>query len=256
MARLDALRAIMARYGDGNKPVWATEMGWTVEGQPGSEWQTVSEQQQAEYLVRAFELAPERWPWLEMLAVWKLQTGAESEWEGFNLLDAAREPRAAYRALQELFGKTPAAAARAPAPRQDRYQVLARDEVVHLGDADFNPPWRPLYGAVNPSTAWSGTVYVRAPGDDAWTLTLRMMQSNMPGNHVWVNGVRLDPAFPPEDFSDAWVTLSWPVPSGALREGANEVRVTLGTGLLLTRARPLNQDDLQVKDIVLRRTGR
>jgi len=32
MARIEDLRDLMVAHGAGSKPVWATEMGWDVEG--------------------------------------------------------------------------------------------------------------------------------------------------------------------------------------------------------------------------------
>jgi hypothetical protein len=46
---VNAVHDVMARYGDGNKPVWATEIGWFVGTQAGE----LSEAEQAKYLSRA-----------------------------------------------------------------------------------------------------------------------------------------------------------------------------------------------------------
>jgi hypothetical protein len=134
-----------------------------------------------------------------------------------------------------------------------RYPVLAPDTVVHLGDSEFGPPWMPLYGDRNPSTTWDGTVWLGNPGSGEWFLTLRLMQSNVWGNHVWVNGVQLEPAFPPEDFTGAWVSWTAEVPAGLLRPGPNRVRVTISRTLPLVQVNRFAWDDLQIKDIVLSR---
>jgi len=57
--RVENMRAIMEKYGDGAKQVWLTEFGWTTKNAaPGYEYGAlVSEQQQADYLVRAFQIA-------------------------------------------------------------------------------------------------------------------------------------------------------------------------------------------------------
>jgi GH35 family endo-1,4-beta-xylanase len=263
MARMEDLRDIMVRYGDGRKPVWATEMGWTVRGEGPTAWQTVTEQQQADYLFQAFDLAPKRWPWLDMLAVWNLGDGRDSEWDGYNLLDASGKPRPAYTALQQQFLARPsnrlADKARtlnqrsASGAEMGRYQVLARDSIIHLGDGEFTTPWVPLYGARNPSSVWEGTVYVDDPGDRPWTLTMRLMQSNAASNFVWINGQRLAPPFHPEDYSNSWVTHSWSVRAEILTAGPNRVRVTIDGGVPESQPTPINWDDLQFKDIVLRR---
>jgi hypothetical protein len=260
-ARLEDLRAIMLEYGDGDKPVWATELGWTVEAQGEDAWQAVSPEQQADYLVGALRRARREWPWLQLVAIWNLDGAGQSEWSGYSLLDASGQPRPAYAALQALDKGWDA-----PQPQdapgairefweerwgRPRYQVLAPDMIIHLGDSEFQEPWMPLSGARNPSTAWQGTVYVPHPGSRPWRLTLRLMQSNVWGNYVWVNGQRLDPAFPPEDFSGSWVSYTWEVPAGRLRPGPNQVAVTIGRSLPLLQNAGSAWDDLQIRDGVL-----
>jgi hypothetical protein len=261
MARVADLHDIMVRHGDGAKPVWATEMGWTVSAQGPSAWQTVTEQSQAGYVTAAFAQAGRAWPWMGMLAVWNLGDGPDTQWDGYNLLNAAREPRPAYYALQQLFrpslltrlaDQIAALTSRAGSGQgEERYQVLAADSIVHLGHRGYGAPWVPLYGAHSPSTEWQGTVYVGEPGTGPWNLTLRLMQSNAWGNFVWVNGQRLDPAVPTEDYSNSWVVYTWQVPAGVLQPGPNQVRVTIGQAHPLLQDVPINWDDLQFKDIVL-----
>lgn len=262
LARLEDLRVIMVRYGDGNKPVWATELGWTVEAQGEAAWQAVTMQQQADYLVGALQRAQREWPWLKMATVWNLGGERHPDWRGYSLLDASGEPRPAYRALRELDKGWDW-----PTPREmlttarqifterwghPYYPVLAEDVIIHLGDdSDFSEPWKPLHGARNPSTAWQGTVYLRHPGSGSWWLTLRLMQSNVWGNYVWINGKRLEPAFPVEDFSGSWVSYTWRVPADLLRSGANQVAVTIGRTVPLLQDTRFAWDDLQVKDMVL-----
>jgi polysaccharide biosynthesis protein PslG len=178
MARLADLRAIMVRHGDAAKPVWATEMGWTVDGIGTAAWQTVTPEQQAAYLNRALRDAPRAWPWLTLVAVWNLDGAGDPNWAGYSLLDPAGIPRPAYQALAvALHGTrllTPrgllesvrrALAALAanwparPAPTR-RFRVLAPDAVIHLGDSQYSEPWMPLYANRNPSTTWQGTFYL------------------------------------------------------------------------------------------------
>ncbi len=263
LARLEDLRAIMITHGDAEKPVWATELGWTVEARGEAAWQAVSPQQQADYLVGALQRARREWPWLELVTVWNLggERRPDNEMAGYSLLDEAGQPRPAYHALRQLdkgldmpSPREAMAAVRQMAVERwgrPRYQVLAEDAVIHLGDSDLPLPWMPLYRVRNPSTEWRGTVYVPQPGSGPWLLTLRLMQSNVWVNHVWVNGQRLEPAFPPEDFSGSWVSYSWEVPSDLLRPGANQVAVTVDRTVPLLQAAPFSWDDLQIKDVVL-----
>ena len=157
----------------------------------------------------------------------------EDSLPGFSALAALIEPRLAR----------PGAA--------DRYQVLAADDIVHLGHRSYSQPWVPLYGARNPSTAWQGTFYIRDPGLGPWQLTMRLMQNNSWGNAVWINGERLDPPFPPEDYSNSWVAFSCQVPAGLLKTGPNEIQITISEALPMLQDTIFTWDDLQFKDITL-----
>jgi hypothetical protein len=64
----EAQRAIMEKHGDFDTPIWGTEFSWLagVSGCNYGEhtiWQ-VTEAQQAEYLVTAYEYAHLNWPWM------------------------------------------------------------------------------------------------------------------------------------------------------------------------------------------------
>jgi hypothetical protein len=63
---VEDLREIMVRYGDADKQVAILEMGWTTDPHNSDyTWFAVTEEQKAEYLVRAFEYAREHWrPWI------------------------------------------------------------------------------------------------------------------------------------------------------------------------------------------------
>ncbi len=105
--RVEQLRAVMERHGD-RRPVWITEFGWTTNNPaPGYEYgQYVSEGQQAEYLVRAFEIARTRWPWVTGMFVWNLNfstiVGPEDEKGPWSVLNPDWSPRPAYRALSAM----------------------------------------------------------------------------------------------------------------------------------------------------------
>ncbi len=274
LARVEDLREIMLAHGLGHVPFWATEMGWTVDGRGAGAWQTVTEGQQADYLVAAFRRARCEWPWLELMAVWNLPStyGPEgqapadrlpAEFLGYSLIDATGRPRPAYDALRAMNRRprlsSPAALWSRAVEAIGRYAVrrivvLAPDTVIHLGDSDFGQPWMPLYAVRNPSIAWRGTFYVPAEalawGRD-WRLTVRLMQSNVWDNYVWINGRRLEPSVPAEDFSGSWVSVTWRVPAGWLSAGPNEIAVTIGRTLPVLQDLYFAWDDLQIKDIVL-----
>jgi GH35 family endo-1,4-beta-xylanase len=146
LARLLDLREIMEARGDGDKPIWVTELGWTTAGVGESSWLTVTPQQQADYLTGAWRRARE-WPWLQVFTVWNLSQGLPptDEMAGYSLLDESGEPKAAYDALQmELNRRWGHRLARwvdrtqvaLLDPTPSVVTILAADEAVHLGDSE------------------------------------------------------------------------------------------------------------------------
>ena len=111
--RMEQLHQVMVANGDGDTPIWGTEWGWLIrrpecESQwraEGRWWQVVSEQQQADYLVRAFHYAEAHWPWMGPLfvnydyAIAKPNCDALS-WYGIINADGTHRP--AYNALKTM----------------------------------------------------------------------------------------------------------------------------------------------------------
>jgi hypothetical protein len=103
-------REVMLRYGDGDKQVAVLEMGWTSDPlHPNYAWFAVTEEQKADYLVRAFRYAREHWsPWIGLMTVISLP---DPEWteDDEQFWWAIAEPcwpatcvRPAYEALREM----------------------------------------------------------------------------------------------------------------------------------------------------------
>lgn len=105
--RVEQLRDVMTEYGD-DRPVWITEFGWTTENQQaGYEYGAdVSEEQQAEYLVRAFEIGTTEWDWCTGMFVWNLNfsviTPEEDEKFPWSVINSDWSPRPAYDALVRM----------------------------------------------------------------------------------------------------------------------------------------------------------
>ncbi|MDI3340668.1 MAG: hypothetical protein QJR03_09065 [Sphaerobacter sp.] len=105
--RAEQLREVMAKRGD-DRPVWITEFGWTTANQaPGYEYgNDVSEQEQADYLVGAFQWAAEHWPWVRGMFVWNLNysliVDPSDEKYPWSVLNADWSPRPAYEALRAM----------------------------------------------------------------------------------------------------------------------------------------------------------
>jgi hypothetical protein len=118
--RAERMRALLEKSGV-YKQVWLTEFGWLRnpaedgvnchDSDPdftGFAWLRVSAEQQASYLVRAFQYADRNWPWAGPMFVWNLNWHQQSwlpqcshqRW--FSLLRLNGEPTAAYRRLQAM----------------------------------------------------------------------------------------------------------------------------------------------------------
>ncbi|HEY75588.1 MAG TPA: hypothetical protein G4O00_05320 [Thermoflexia bacterium] len=118
--RAEDIYQVMVAHGDGDKPVWATEFGWLldsdergVECDPeweawGFAWQQVSAQQQADYLVRAFQYADANWDWMGVMVVSNLDFNTTGWYatcdplNWFSILETDGSPRPAYTALQGM----------------------------------------------------------------------------------------------------------------------------------------------------------
>ncbi len=108
MTHVKAVHELMARHGDGAKPVWFTEFGWSVhDNSPEMPlWQRgVSAEMQAQYIVRAIALVRARYPYVERMYWYKERAvrGDEVREAGFALLKTDLSPRPAYWALKTLL---------------------------------------------------------------------------------------------------------------------------------------------------------
>ncbi len=270
-ARLEDFRDSMVAYGDAAKPVWVTEFGYTTNPPPDSSELRVTEAQQGDYIPRAFELARERWDWVQLFAVWNIAQGVPpgndgaAEQFGYNLLRADGSPKPAFDAVRTMQKEPPAAAmmralsnafAR-PAPARE-FLIQARDAVVHLGDSDYPLPWVPLYQNRTPSTDWQGEFYLRdvdlssARRGQAWTLTMELMQVNDFDARVLINDQLTRPAFlPVEDFTSVWASAQFEVPASALHVGHNTVTLRDGKAIPAFQEPGYTWDDFQVRNVIL-----
>ncbi len=113
----------MVEYGDGDKPVWATEFGWMIRPPPcclvhgdwyAHAWHTTSEGRQARYLIRAYRYAEDHWPWMQVMFLWNLDWSRyQPRIEGcgycasmgyYSILKPDGTPRLAYEWLVEGTG--------------------------------------------------------------------------------------------------------------------------------------------------------
>lgn len=105
---VEDLRAIMVEFGDAQKQVAVLEMGWTSDTRPGSPyaWHAVTEEEKADYLVRAFQYAAQHWrPWIGVMTVIYIASPTwtrDHEQYYWAITETDGTPRPAYRALQRL----------------------------------------------------------------------------------------------------------------------------------------------------------
>ncbi len=103
--RVEQLREIMVAHGDAHKKMWLTEFGWSTRNlAPGYEYGADNtEQEQAAFLVRAFEMG-RAYGWVDGMFVWNLNfqqlVPATDEKFPFGIVRPDGAPRPAYTALQ------------------------------------------------------------------------------------------------------------------------------------------------------------
>jgi hypothetical protein len=106
-SRPTLVHRLMLANGDGEVPVWATEMGWNVN--PPSfkvqQFGRVTPELQARYTVRAFERAKEQWPWLNVGFVWFWKRADDAnrnqDWYWFRLAEPDFTLEPVYYALRD-----------------------------------------------------------------------------------------------------------------------------------------------------------
>jgi hypothetical protein len=107
--QVEDYRNLMVQMGDGNKQIWETEIGYDANpmAPAGYNGWTVSDQQQATYLVQLFQYARANYPWMGAIFVWNLNFAciglpqSDEKW-GFSVMTGAYSPRPAYSALQAM----------------------------------------------------------------------------------------------------------------------------------------------------------
>jgi hypothetical protein len=82
LTHVAAVHELMVANGDGAKPIWFTELGWSSHANGGGEanWDRgVTLQQQADYTVRAIELARSRFPYVENMFLYNERNRATGD---------------------------------------------------------------------------------------------------------------------------------------------------------------------------------
>ena len=96
--RVEQLRAVQEQNGDGGKPVWLLEFGWTSDPIHGDRaWYAVSEEQKASNILGAMQYARGNWPWMGVMTLWAMPDptwGPDREefWWGVSNGDGSSRP--------------------------------------------------------------------------------------------------------------------------------------------------------------------
>jgi hypothetical protein len=77
---VEDMREIMVQHGDAERRVAILEFGWTSDTiHPAYAWHAVTEEQKADYIVRAYQWAQEHWrPWIGVMSLIYI---ADADWE-------------------------------------------------------------------------------------------------------------------------------------------------------------------------------
>jgi hypothetical protein len=110
--RIEQIRQVMVDKGDADRQIWLTEFGWSSDTTParGYEYSSqVSEQQQADYIKRAFQKAQADYPWMGVMMLWTLNhslpevtPNGEDEKVGWAILRRDGSKRPSFNLLKEL----------------------------------------------------------------------------------------------------------------------------------------------------------
>jgi hypothetical protein len=102
----------MVRHGDAHKPIWISEMGWNV-APPDlpPTYGRVTEAQQADYTMEAFERARNDWPWVGVVNYWFFKRPGDSErdqtWYYFRMLEPDFTPLPVWNAVAQYAHDAP-----------------------------------------------------------------------------------------------------------------------------------------------------
>ena len=106
------LRDVMVQNGDGHKELWISEMGWnSVPETLPANFGRVSEAQQGQYAVEAYQRIVADWPWVGVGNYWFFKRATDWETDQpfyyFRLMEPDFTPLPAYGAIQEYATADP-----------------------------------------------------------------------------------------------------------------------------------------------------
>ena len=109
---MEGYRNIMVQYGDSAKTLWPTEFGWAsaenINPSPAAGYEYSldnSEAEQAQYVVRAYEMA-RNWGWVGPMFLWNLNfapvSGAQDEKAFFGIVRTDWSQRPVFAGLANM----------------------------------------------------------------------------------------------------------------------------------------------------------
>ncbi|MDQ6694198.1 MAG: cellulase family glycosylhydrolase [Chloroflexota bacterium] len=104
--RIEDLRSVMEKYGDGVKQMWLTEYGWCSDYRPDGygECKETTQDQQGQYIVGAIQRAKQYYPWMGVMFLWNLNFSVFQPWytgpSHFSILNGDWSARPAYFAIK------------------------------------------------------------------------------------------------------------------------------------------------------------
>jgi hypothetical protein len=145
LTHVAAVHNLMTQYGDGAKPIWFTEFGWSshanTSGMANWEW-GVTPQAQADYLVRTLKLLKASYPYVTN-AFWyeasDQNTGTTANIDNYGLLTSSFAPKPAYTAVQTYLASL-AVPAPAPTPTDTAAPVPAPSDTTTPAPTDTTTP--------------------------------------------------------------------------------------------------------------------
>ncbi len=109
--RVEQLRQVMVENGDARKQIWVTEFGWSSMDPPATGFEYAglnNEQQQADYIGRAFRMSRDKYPWMGPMMVFNLNFAMPNvaldpteERIGWSLIRRDGTKRPSFFAVQE-----------------------------------------------------------------------------------------------------------------------------------------------------------
>ncbi len=169
------IREIMVQNGDGDKPIWITEMNWNAPPADMSikPFGYVTLEQQARYAVLAYQRAQREWPWLGVVSFWFFKRATDTEQDQpmyyFRMVEPDFTPMPVYDALKTYIHSEQARVLYPGVYQEDHWALSyqgswesQKDPSAELGAVRYTP---------GDSPPPSSTLQFTFEGTDLWLRT-------------------------------------------------------------------------------------